>query len=63
MKKYNINKINHVATDGITRLIKNTIDDLSKEEYKIWINYLKKNSDKEVHLGYSEHNLFICRKV
>lgn len=62
MKQYNITKINHVSLDGLTRLIKDKVNNFSKEEFEIWLDYLKKTSEDKSILGYSEHIMFICKK-
>ncbi len=62
MQDFNIIKLNHVSLDGVTRLIKNKVNSFSKEEFELWINYLKATSEIQSILGYSEHIMYIGKK-
>lgn len=62
MQEYRVKKLNHVSLDGVTRLIKDKINNFSKEEFDLWIKYLKVTSEIPSILGYSEHIMYICQK-
>lgn len=62
MQEYSVEKLNHVSLDGITRLIKDKVNNFSKEEFDLWIAYLKETSEIPSILGYSEHIMYICKK-
>lgn len=62
MQKYDVKKLNHVSLDGVTRLIKDKVNNFNSEEFTIWIDYLKKTSEIKSILGYSEHIMYICQK-
>lgn len=54
--------VEHVATDGISQLFRNFIDEMNEEEYDAWLYYsLKSCRDKSI-LGLSNHGLLVCRK-
>ena len=62
MSKYNITYLNNVSTDGIACLITDEINELSEEEYKVWIKYQLSVCEREDLQGYSNHMLYICKK-
>lgn len=63
MKECGVEKINHVATNGISRLISDKVNSFNEKEFNIWIEYLKYSSDDSSQLGYGQNSLFIGRKV
>lgn len=58
----NIKIINYIATDGVGRLIKDTINNMTDEEYKNYINYHLSICERQDLIGYSGHILSIIRK-
>lgn len=60
--KYQLEKVDHVTTDGISSLIIERINSLSEKEFEIWIKYLRATAGREDQLGYGEHLLYIARK-
>lgn len=62
MKNFNIEFLHNVATDGISNIISEKINNLSEEEYKIWVKYQLSVCEREDLQGYSCHMLYICRK-
>jgi ubiquinone/menaquinone biosynthesis C-methylase UbiE len=62
MKNCGVEKINHVTTNGISRLIKDKVNSFSEKEFNVWIDYLKHTSDNTNQLGYGQNSLFIGQK-
>ncbi|WP_291570471.1 class I SAM-dependent methyltransferase [Clostridium sp. UBA4548] len=62
MGRFNVDIIDHVATDGISSLLRNSINELSDENYKLWNDYSVTMSREKSLLGISNHGLLICRK-
>ena len=62
IKKYNIEPLHYVATDGISRIIKDIINNMTDEEYKLYVNYHMSICEREDLIGYSGHILSIVRK-
>jgi hypothetical protein len=62
LSKCNIDIIDHVALDGLSPFLRDSIDDMSDEEYEIWINYQLKTCREKSILGISNHGLVICKK-
>jgi len=60
--KFNIEIIDHVATDGISPFLGNIIDEMNNEEYEAWIHYNLCSCREKSILGSSNHALLICRK-
>lgn len=59
----NLEKLDHVATDGIGILMRDTINQLSEENYNLWVEaHLKTCSEPSI-LGYSNHGMVVCRKA
>jgi ubiquinone/menaquinone biosynthesis C-methylase UbiE len=62
MSKHPVTFLHNVGVDGITKLIREKINNLSEEEYKMWLKYLLATCEREDLQGYSGHVLYICRK-
>ena len=63
MKNFKIEFLHNVATDGMTHHIKDRIDSLTDEEFEVWIKYHLSTCEREDLQGYSNHMLYICRKI
>ena len=63
MSKFNIQITDHVGTDGLSPFLKDCIDNMSDEEYSVWLRYSLNSCREKSILGMSNHGLFICRKV
>ena len=63
MSKYNVELIKNVATDGFSHHVKGIIDELSNEEFDMWMRYHLSTCEREDLQGYSNHMLYICRKL
>lgn len=62
MNKYNVKKITYVATDGVGRVMRDVINDMNDEEYKMYIDYHLSICEREDLMGYSGHILSIVEK-
>ena len=63
MKRYNVEHLHDVATDGIAPLVEDKINALSEEEFKVWEKYQLSVCERKDLQGYSCHMLYICRKL
>ena len=62
MSEYNTVLLHNVATDGISYLLSDKINNMTEEEFKVWINYQLSVCEREDLQGYSCHMLYICKK-
>ncbi len=59
---FDLEIIDHVATDGVSPMLNDAIDCISEEQYNAWIYYhLKSCRDKSI-MGLSNHGLLLARK-
>ena len=63
MKKFPVSMEHNVATDGMTRHMREQIEELSEEEFDMWMKYHLSTCEREELQGYSNHLIFICRKL
>ena len=63
MNSFSIEHLHNVATDGISAQLAEYVNKLSDEEYDIWVKYHLKTAERKDLLGYSNHILYIARKV
>ena len=57
-----LEKLKHVAADGLAELMSERINRFTAEEFQVWMRYHFKTCEKPSFLGHSNHNLFIARK-
>lgn len=62
IRKYNIKKLKTVATDGIAQHMHMYINELSDEDFDIYVDYHLKNCERADLMGYSTHVLDIIEK-
>ena len=62
MSKYNVTLLNNIAVDGIANIISDKLNNLSEEEFKVWVKYQLSICEREDLQGYSCHMLYICKK-
>lgn len=62
MKKFNVKYLHNVATDGIVNIMSDKINNLTEDEYKVWVKYQLSVCEREDLQGYSCHMLYICKK-
>lgn len=61
-ERYHLKKINHVAQDGVGRLLADEINSMRPEYYKRWAEYHIRTCEEPSILGISNHGLYIGRK-
>lgn len=62
MGKFDVQYLHNVATDGIVNIMSDKINNLSKEEFDVWVRYQLSVCERVDLQGYSCHMLYICRK-
>jgi len=62
MSKYKVDLLNNIAVDGIANIVQDKLNNLSDEEFKVWVRYQLSICEREDLQGYSCHMLYICRK-
>ena len=62
MNKFDVKKLCYVATDGIGRIMKGDIENMTEEEYQLYVNYHLSICEREDLIGYSGHILSIVEK-
>ncbi|MGG6310392.1 methyltransferase domain-containing protein [Paenibacillus macerans] len=62
LEPYGVAKLDHAATDGIGIFMRETINQLSEEEYGLWVKYHLATCSEPSLLGASNHGLYVCRK-
>ena len=55
-------KLEHAATDGIGMFIRQTVNEMTPEEFELWVEYHLKTCTAPSTLGTSNHGLFVGRK-
>lgn len=60
--KFNIKKLETIATDGIAPNMQSYINELDEEEFEIYLDYHLKNCRRKDLIGYSSHILEIVEK-
>jgi len=62
INSYSVDVLHYVSTDGLGRIIMDTINNMSDEMYNHYINYHLSTCEREDLIGYSGHILSIVRK-
>jgi ubiquinone/menaquinone biosynthesis C-methylase UbiE len=62
LNQFNVNKVEHVGTDGIGYLMRDMVNNMNEQEYENWIKYHLSTCKEPSILGYSNHGLYICKK-
>jgi len=62
MRNFEIEQIDHVATDGIGYIIKDLVNGFNEHEYGFWLNHHFETCREWSLMGYSLHGLYVCRK-
>lgn len=62
MDNYPIENISTVATDGLNSILRDYVNILDDEEFKVWLDYHYKSCEKKDLIGYSSHALYIGKK-
>lgn len=62
LNKFDVKKLCYVATDDVGRVMREDIDNMNDEEYKMFVNYHLSICEREDLIGYSRHILSIIEK-
>lgn len=62
INKFNVNRLETIATEGIAEQMNEYINNLSEEEFEIFVDYHLKNCKRRELMGYSSHILEIIEK-
>lgn len=62
MSNYNVEYITTVATDGLSSILSDYVNDLTDEEFKVWLDYHYSTCERSDLQGYSNHMLYIGKK-
>ncbi|SHI20257.1 hypothetical protein [Sporanaerobacter acetigenes] len=62
MAKFKVKKLDHVGTDGIVHMMRDSINFLDENEFNKWLDYHFKTCRNTSIIGYSLHNLYVCKK-
>ncbi len=62
VSKFNVKNVCYVATDGVGRLMKDVINNMTDEEYEMYIKYHLSVCEREDLIGYSGHILAVLEK-
>ena len=62
MNCFPVKVLNEVAVEGLSEYLMEYINELTEEEYKIWLDYHFKNCERKDLIGYSSHVMCICEK-
>ena len=63
MSQFSIKQLHNIATDGLKFVIRDTVNELNDDDFHRWMNYHYRTCEVRSLLGYSEHCLYIGRKL
>ncbi len=63
MAQFPVRMEHNIATDGMAQHMMEQIDELTDEEFAVWMKYHLSTCEREELQGYSNHLLYIARKV
>ncbi len=63
MLSYPLGFLHHVAVDGLSELLGNKINNMSKEQYEQWLRFHRYMCEKPEALAYSNHGLYVAKKL
>lgn len=63
MPSFGLKQLYNIATDGLKFVMRNTLNSFSDSEFERWLNIHYKECCRKSLLGYSEHALYIGRKL
>ncbi|CQR56711.1 class I SAM-dependent methyltransferase [Paenibacillus riograndensis] len=63
IEAYGTQKLVHAASDGISILLRETLNGLTTEQFNIWVDYHLRTCTEPSILGMSNHGLYLCRKT
>jgi ubiquinone/menaquinone biosynthesis C-methylase UbiE len=62
MSNFDVEFLHLVATDGISQIADDFVNDLDEESFNLWKQYHLHTCEREDLIGYSGHLLYICKK-
>ena len=62
-KNLNIKKLHHLASDGLATGLREIVDRLSPKNYKAFLKWHLNTCERYDQLGWSNHLLYICKKL
>ncbi|ERI93365.1 putative phage head-tail adaptor [Clostridiales bacterium oral taxon 876 str. F0540] len=62
MKLSNLKEVKHIAVDGLSELLKESINAFDDQQFKEWFRFHLYTCEKEEMIGYSNHIVFIAEK-
>lgn len=62
MDNYDIEHLKDVATDGLSTVLREYVNELTDEEFKVWLDYHYKTCEIRDLQGYSTHMIYIGKK-
>ena len=63
MSRFRVEKLEHIGTDGIVHMMRDKINSLDENEFNEWLDYHFKTFKNPSLIGYSLHNLYVCKKI
>ncbi len=62
LNQFNIKTLHYIAADGIAPIIKNCLEDMTEQQYNMYIDYHLSTCERQDLVGYSAHLLVIAEK-
>ncbi len=62
LDNFDAKQLHHVASDGIGNIINFDLENMTDEEYKVFVDYHLSTCERSDLIGYSGHILVICEK-
>ena len=63
MSNFNVEYLKNIASDGMSEHYAEKINSLTDEEFDMWLKYHLSTCEREEMQGYSNHMLYICKKL
>lgn len=63
IKEHNIETIKSIASDGVAPWFRNIFENIKEEEYNEWLKYHFQTCERQDLIGFSNHILYIGKKV
>lgn len=63
MSRLKLEQLHNIGTDGMKFTIRDTIDSFDENEFDRWMNIHYRTCEVRSLLGYSEHGLYIGKKI
>jgi len=63
MKNFKVERLHYLATDLLAKFIKESLDEMTEEEFKLFMKYHLFICERQDMVGLSHHTLDIFRKV